>query len=102
MRSRLPVDPHGLADPVTRERWIEERNLEVLPFHDPEQPLVEVDIFAREPMPFADLWDRAAVVQVGGRSVRVASIEDLIAMKRTSDRPQDRLDIEALEELRGR
>lgn len=102
LRPRLPVDPHLFADPGTRERWVEERNLEVLSFHDPDQPLLEVDVFARDPLPFGELWERSVVIPVGSTEVRVASIDDLITMKRASDRPQDRADVEALEALRER
>jgi hypothetical protein len=57
---------------------------------------------AREPVNFADLWERAVVMRINDVQVRVASIEDLIRMKRVADRPQDRLDVEALEEIRDR
>ncbi len=40
---------------------------------------------------------RASVFDIDGIAVRVASIEDLIAMKRAAGRPQDVVDIESLE-----
>jgi hypothetical protein len=49
---------------------------------------------------FEGLWDRAVVMNVDGMMVRVASIEDLIAMKRVADRPKDREHIMELEALR--
>lgn len=45
---------------------------------------------------------RADVIELAGAAIRIASIEDLIEMKRAAGRPQDRLDIEALELARGR
>jgi hypothetical protein len=39
---------------------------------------------------FDGLWERASVMEIYGMSVRVASIEDLIAMKRAAGRPKDR------------
>lgn len=45
---------------------------------------------------------RADVVEVEGHAVRVASIEDLIAMKRSAGRAQDAVDLEALEVARSR
>jgi predicted nucleotidyltransferase len=69
---------------------------------DPGNPLLTVDLFAREPIPFDDLWARATNVLLGGREIRVASLEDLITMKRTAARPQDLLDIEKLEAIARR
>lgn len=45
---------------------------------------------------------RADQIDVDGIVVRVASVEDLIAMKRAAGRPQDLVDLEALELARRR
>ena len=52
---------------------------------------------------FEGLWSRAVEMDLGGFVVRVASLEDLAAMKRAADRPKDRLhlmEIAALIRLR--
>jgi len=41
------------------------------------------------------------IKKVQGRSIRVASIDDLIKMKKQSGRPQDKEDVRALTKLRG-
>jgi hypothetical protein len=46
------------------------------------------------------LRERADVMELSGRSVRIASIEDMLAMKRAAGRPQDLADIESLEVAR--
>ncbi len=48
------------------------------------------------------LRDRAETMELADRSVRVASIEDLLAMKRAAGRPQDLIDIDGLEAARER
>jgi predicted nucleotidyltransferase len=47
--------------------------------------------------PFSQLDVDAVAVDLGGTVVRVCSLEALLAMKRASDRPRDRDDLEALE-----
>ena len=49
---------------------------------------------------FAALDERASEVDIDGLVVKVCSLEDLLAMKRASDRPRDRDDLEALEAAR--
>ena len=51
---------------------------------------------------YAALRRRADVVDLDGASVRVASLEDLLAMKRAAGRPQDEIDVESLEIARSR
>lgn len=46
---------------------------------------------------YADLRARAAVFDLDGLRFRAAAIEDLIAMKRAAGRPQDLIDLAALE-----
>jgi predicted nucleotidyltransferase len=49
---------------------------------------------------FSALDERATEVDIDGLVVKVCSLEDLLAMKRASDRPRDRDDLEALEAAR--
>jgi hypothetical protein len=50
---------------------------------------------------YAALRRRADVVTLEGAEVRIASLDHLLAMKRAAGRPQDLVDIEALEIARG-
>jgi predicted nucleotidyltransferase len=99
LRPLLPVNPHDFADEQTRREWVETRNLTVFSMRDERNPLLTVDLFAREPMPFEELWTRADRVILGGERIHVASIADLIRMKRDAARPQDTIDIAHLEAI---
>lgn len=99
LRPVLPVNAADFADESTRREWIEQRNLQVFSMRDERNPLLIVDLFAQEPIPFEELWSHADQVRVGGRSIRVASIEHLIRMKRDAARPQDMVDIAHLETI---
>ena len=46
---------------------------------------------------FATLDAQAKEVEIGGLRVRVCSLEHLLEMKRSSERPRDRDDLESLE-----
>lgn len=100
LKPRAPVDPMGFTDPKTRKAWIQEKGMMVFSFIDPKNPLFAVDVFAEPPLPFEELWARSRTIEIGEITVRVASIPDLITLKKRSSRPQDLADIEALEELR--
>jgi hypothetical protein len=49
---------------------------------------------------YETLRERASVMELSDRRVRIASIEDMLAMKRAAGRPQDLVDIESLEAAR--
>jgi hypothetical protein len=51
---------------------------------------------------YSSLRRRADVVELAGALVRIASLEDLIEMKRAAGRPQDEIDIASLEIARSR
>jgi hypothetical protein len=65
-------------------------------------PVGDIDLLvAPEGSPdYGTLRERASVMDLSGRSVRVASIQDMLAMKRAAGGPQDRADIESLEVAR--
>lgn len=102
MKARAPVDPAAFADPVQRKAWIEDKGMTVFNLHSPADPLLSVDLFVQDPIPFEALWARSVTIDLSGVKIQVASIDDLITMKSAVGRPQDLLDVEALAALKDR
>ena len=98
----VPVKATDFADPSIRESWTTEKGMVVFPMVDLKNPMRAVDLFARYPLDFDALWSRADVIDLNGIGVRVASIDDLIAMKRDAGRPLDLDDVDHLERIRAR
>lgn len=96
---RLPVNPREFANRQVRESWQRERGMQVFSMFDPSNPMRVVDLFVHHPIPFEELWSRSIELDLGHTSVRVASIADLIHLKRLAGRPQDLLDIQRLEAI---
>lgn len=102
LRPIAPVDASGFWDPAIRSRWIGEKGMQVFSMQDPTDPMRVVDLFVEHPVDFEALWERSEVVTLGELSVRVASVRDLIGLKRLAGRRQDLADIEALEAIQER
>lgn len=101
-RPRPPVDALDFADPARRSEWVRDKGMRVFSLWDPHNAMREVDLFVEHPMDFEGLWQRAEPVSLGATVVRIASIPDLIQLKRLAGRPQDVQDIEALELIEKR
>jgi len=99
LRPRVPVNPRDFADRSIREEWIRERGMQVFSMFDPSNPMRVVDLFVDHPVPFEELWSRSQELELRDTIVRVASIPDLIRLKRLAGRPQDLADIEQLEAI---
>lgn len=69
----------------------------VFTFYDPENPVLVIDVFVREPIPFAGLSNKAVMLEMDGESVPVCDIEHLIAMKLKTGRDKDLEDIKYLQ-----
>jgi len=59
-----------------------------------------IDVFIREPFPFAEARARAMWHEIGGGvSVPIVPLETLLEMKREAGRDQDRIDIKELQDF---
>jgi hypothetical protein len=99
LRPRVPVNPRDFASRSIREAWVRDRGMQVFSMFDPANPMRVVDLFVSHPIPFEELWERSVVFELTDTIVRVASIPDLIQMKRVAGRPLDREDIDRLEAI---
>jgi predicted nucleotidyltransferase len=95
----VPVDIREFADERVRRSWIVDKHMKALSLHDGEIPPTVIDLLAESPIPFEDLYQRANVVSLEEMTLRVASIPDLIVLKRLSGRPEDLRDVAELEKI---
>jgi hypothetical protein len=99
---RAPVELADLASAAKRAEWRTDHGALVLSLWDPNNAMRAIDVFLEHPLPFEGLWARSEIKSLRRTYVRVASIDDLIHLKRLAGRPHDAQDIEALEEIRRR
>lgn len=99
LQARLPVDPMDFTVESIRESWIENKNMLVFTFYDPKNPVLIVDVFVREPIPFSELSKKAVMLEMDGEAVPVCDIEHLIAMKQKAGRGKDLEDIKYLQAI---
>ncbi len=97
--ANAPVDARLFAETKVRERWRKEFGMLVLSFWDPENRRPTVDLFADYPMDFELLYGDSVSVPLAATTVRIASLEHLIAIKRAAGRPKDLEDAARLAEL---
>jgi len=98
-RVKQPVDPMGMADQVTRRDWIQNKHMKAFNFYK-DQELKEVDIIIETPVPYEKARKTALTVKCGRLTLPVISIEHLITMKKKSNRPVDKLDIQDLKRIK--
>lgn len=100
-RPRAPIPAEEFADPQTRRRWIEEKHLTVFSLWSPEHPVLEIDLFVEEPFDFDTVYARHLLVRLDRTEITIVGLDDLLELKRRAGRPQDQLDVAALEALAG-
>ena len=97
---KVPVQALEFADTNKREQWITEKGMQVFSMYQPENPLLTIDLFVEQPIPYIDLYKDSVVMELDRVSVRVCSIDDLITMKKLAGRPKDLADIENLTKIK--
>ncbi|WP_018232243.1 nucleotidyl transferase AbiEii/AbiGii toxin family protein [Thioalkalivibrio thiocyanodenitrificans] len=99
-RPTVPIDAEAFAQPEQRQRWREDKGMQVLNFQSDAFPGTSVDVFVYEPFDFAHEYDIAMRGELlPGINVRFVSIPTLIRMKQAAGRPRDLDDIQHLQWL---
>ena len=100
-RPRIPEPLERIRDAEQVRRWRSEKGMLALNFRVPDGS-TEVDLLVSESDTFDALRQRAVKVTVDQRTFLVASIDDLIRMKREAGRSQGLLDIAELQDIQTR
>lgn len=97
----LPVPLETLSDIETLKQWHSTRNLQALSLRSEDMAGVTLDVLLFPPVDPAGMCQRALQLDVSGVPVKLASIDDLIALKQSVARPIDLADIEHLKRLQN-
>jgi len=99
-RPSVPVTAKQFSDAGQRQRWLNEKGMQVLQFWSDEHRETPIDIFVDEPFAFEEEYERAFLKPLHGTvAVRFVSLRTLIEMKRKVGRPEDLNDVEQLGKL---
>lgn len=96
----MPVPIDSLRNPSQIEQWYREKGMLAFALREPEIGGSIVDILVRPDVPFDQLMSNAVVGELFAMQVHIASIDDLLMMKRIANRPKDQMDILALEKIK--
>ena len=97
----IPVTPEEFAEASIRETWRREKLMLVLKLWSDIHRRTPLDVFVYEPFDFEHEYANAERFEVApGVAAPFVTLEALLAMKREAGRPQDLIDIAALEEAR--
>jgi hypothetical protein len=95
----LPLPFRALLNEASRREWAEKRNLKAFAIHHKSKPYLSLDVLLESSVPLAQIVAAAELKKIGDTTVKVASVDHLIAMKRVVGRAVDLSDVAALEQL---
>lgn len=89
----IPIRLTQLIDVNERLKLIKEKNIIAYSYQGADGKLLSVDVLIDTPISFEVLWINRATRKVGEHEVILVGIEDLIRLKKHSNRLQDKEDI---------
>jgi hypothetical protein len=96
----IPVPIESIRNAAQIDQWHREKGMLTFSLREPQMGGSVIDVLVRPDVAFERLMASAVKGNLSGRKVFIASIDDLLEMKRIANRPKDRLDIEALEKIK--
>ena len=95
---RVPID--SLKNASLIDEWHREKGMLAFALREPAIAGSVIDVLVRPDVSYERLNTDAVEGQLFGCTVKIASIEHLLEMKRIANRPKDLLDITALEKIK--
>ncbi|WP_459721844.1 hypothetical protein [Sideroxyarcus sp. TK5] len=96
----MPVPIDSLRNAAQLEQWHHEKGMLAFALREPQTGGGVVDVLVRPEVSFEQLHKNAVVGELFSQQVMIASIDDLLTMKRCANRDKDKLDIAALEKIK--
>lgn len=96
----MPVSIEALKNPGQLEQWYREKGMLAFALREPQIGGSVVDILVRPDVSFDELKSNAVIGELFSMQVKIASVDDLLTMKRIANRPKDQLDVVALERIK--
>ena len=96
----IPVPIDSLRNASQIDQWHREKGMLAFALREPQIGGSVVDVLVRPEVSFEKLRANAVAGELFSRQVWIASIDDLLTMKRIANRPKDQLDVAALEKIK--
>lgn len=96
----IPVSIDSLKNASLIDQWHREKGMLAFALREPVVAGSVIDVLVRPDVPYERLNTDAVEGRLFGCTVKIASIEHLLEMKRIANRPKDLLDIRALEKIK--
>jgi len=97
LKPSLPVPLEALCNADQLDAWVRDKHLIAFALRSASPNTPTVDIIVRPQVPFETIYRNRIEKDIGGVQFKLASIEDLIALKSGTGRKQDASDIDALQ-----
>jgi hypothetical protein len=99
----VPIQARQFADPVQRQRMIDEKGLVVLNFWSDQFQATHLDVFVAEPFDFEAEYEQGLREElIPGVELRYPTVDTLLRMKKLAGREKDQEDIRFLERSYGK
>lgn len=92
-KPKVPVNIMDFANKEKREDWVTNKNMKAFTFVNPKWGISEIDVILDSPVNYEKAFINIKYIDLKGISVPTLSINDLIKMKKISNRQQDKDDI---------
>jgi predicted nucleotidyltransferase len=96
----IPVKIEDFLDPIKRKMWVKKKNMKVFSVYNPAKEIEHIDVMVENCIDFDEAYNRRENIKVEGVVLPVVSVDDLIKIKKIANRKRDKIDIEALKEIK--